>query len=462
MRKKLLTICFVLASFINMYAGGLVTNTNQNVTFLRNPARDASTEIDAAYTNPAGLAFLKKDGFFFSLNNQSAFQTRTITTDFPPFEGFGGNSVKEFEGKATAWVIPNLQAAYKIEGVVISANIGVVGGGGTLDFSKGLPSFESTVAIVPAMLSRLQPSFGFGEYNLESQMKGSSMIIGAQLGVTFTIAEHFAAYIGNRFSYVDNSYTGYLKNIQLKMGGNFVPAAALIANPSFASFAPLLSEKELDCKQTGSGIAPIIGLDYNLNRLNIGAKFEFKTDLNLKNKTNTNTTGVQDYNDGAVTPYHIPALLAVGAKYDIISPVTVSVGYHHFFDSDAKMADDKQNYINGGINEYLAGVEYRISKMFLVSCGAQLTRTGVTDDYQSDMNFSLNSYSVGFGGAINVTKNIRVNLAYFFTNYSDWTKNLTDYGSIGKLTGGAIPATPGTDTYGRTNHDFGIGVDFNF
>ena len=76
-------------------------------------AQQSDEAIIAAYSNPAGLAFLQHEGFSLSLNNQSAFQTRTITTDFAPFAGLGGNTVKEFEGKATAWIIPNIQAAYK-------------------------------------------------------------------------------------------------------------------------------------------------------------------------------------------------------------------------------------------------------------------------------------------------------------------------------------------------------------
>ena len=47
-----------------------MTNTNQSVHFLRNPALDATTGIDGVYANPAGLIFLT-DGLHFSLNNSS-------------------------------------------------------------------------------------------------------------------------------------------------------------------------------------------------------------------------------------------------------------------------------------------------------------------------------------------------------------------------------------------------------
>ena len=456
MKRKLFFTGIAISIFCNSWAGGLLTNTNQSVHFLRNPARDASIEIDAAYTNPAGLAFLPGEGFFFSVNNQSAFQTRTITTNFAPFAGLGGSPEKAFEGKASALIIPNLQAAYKTERWTFSANLGVVGGGGTLKFDQGLPSFESTVAIVPVVLKNFVPSIG--GYNLESSLKGTSIIYGAQLGATYTVAENFSAYLGLRYNAVSNRYEAYLRNTQIGMGGALQPAENILGlSPNFAPFAPLLAEKNLDCKQTGSGITPVVGLDYHWNGLNIGAKYEFKTGLTLKNKAAANTTGIADFNDGVKTPYDLPALLTFGVQYDLIPALTVSAGYHHFFDSNAKMNHNKQKYINGGINEYLAGVEYRINDVFLVSCGTQFTRSGVTDNYQSDMSFSLNSYSLGFGGAINLSKNVRLNLAYFFTNYDDWKKESTDY-----LKNEKLPVIPGTDVFGRTNQTFGIGVDFRF
>jgi len=458
--KKFFVTIIALGAFISVYAGGLLTNTNQSVHFLRNPARGASMEIDAAFTNPAGLAFMNGEGFFFSLNNQSAFQTRTITSEFAPFAGYGGNGIKEFKGETKAWFVPNLQAAYKKGDWAFSANIGALGGGGTVDFSKGLPSFESTVSIVPLLLQGLAPDKNFGGYALESQLKGSSIIYGAQLGASYAANDYFSVYAGLRYCYVINGYEGYIKNIQIGMGGMLIPASLLLANPDLAPLTPLLSEKKLDCKQTGSGIAPIIGWDVKWEKLNVGVKYEFKTGIELKNKTTIDNTGM--FPDGAKTPNDIPALLTVGAQYSIIPSVTVSAGYHHFFDSDAKMANDKQKHIDGGINEFLLGVEWKINKMFLVSAGGQVTRTGVKDEYQSDMSYSLNSYSLGFGGGINITKNIRVNLAYFFTNYSDWTKKSDDYGNINKLTQGLFPATAGKDTFSRTNNVFGIGLDFRF
>ncbi|GHV22341.1 hypothetical protein FACS189428_4250 [Clostridia bacterium] len=92
----------------------------------------------------------------------------------------------------------------------------------------------------------------------------------------------------------------------------------------------------------------------------------------------------------------------------------------------------------------------------------QITRTDATDNYKADLSYSLNSYSLGFVGAVNVTDKVRINIAYFFTDYEDWTKTSADYGKINALTGDTIPATLGMDVFSRTNKVFGVGVDFRF
>ena len=71
MKRRVLFSILVLAMTVtSAFAGGLLTNTNQNVAFLRNPARGGAIGIDGVYSNPAGVAFLNK-GFHLSLNSQT-------------------------------------------------------------------------------------------------------------------------------------------------------------------------------------------------------------------------------------------------------------------------------------------------------------------------------------------------------------------------------------------------------
>ncbi|MGL5262150.1 MAG: hypothetical protein ACRC9P_07190, partial [Bacteroides sp.] len=72
MRIKSTLFGLLLLVSIKTFSGGLLTNTNQHVMYLRYLARQASTSIDGVYFNPAGTVFLK-EGFNFSINGQSAF-----------------------------------------------------------------------------------------------------------------------------------------------------------------------------------------------------------------------------------------------------------------------------------------------------------------------------------------------------------------------------------------------------
>ena len=81
MNKKLLISAAALIVSTSTFAGGILTNTNQNATFLRNPARNAAIAIDGVYNNPAGIAFLE-EGFHFSLSWQAAWQKCRIPPSF--------------------------------------------------------------------------------------------------------------------------------------------------------------------------------------------------------------------------------------------------------------------------------------------------------------------------------------------------------------------------------------------
>ena len=141
MRKiSLISIAMLIVS-IPTFAGGLLTNTNQHPAFLRMLSRGANTtSVDAALSNPAGLAFLPKDGFYTSLSIQSAFQTRNIDASC---EALGLD--KYYEGKASAPVIPSVFAAYKKGDWTISGFFGITGGGGKASFDDGLSMFDAMV-----------------------------------------------------------------------------------------------------------------------------------------------------------------------------------------------------------------------------------------------------------------------------------------------------------------------------
>ena len=75
-RKLLLSLSAALLSS-SLFAGGIMTNTNQSASYARMLARNASLSIDGVYYNPAGLTKLG-NGFHLSLNNQTIFQNQLL------------------------------------------------------------------------------------------------------------------------------------------------------------------------------------------------------------------------------------------------------------------------------------------------------------------------------------------------------------------------------------------------
>ena len=76
MKKIVFSLIVFTMTTLTAFAGGILTNTNQSILFLKNPARDAAIGLDGVYSNPAGVVFMP-EGFHIALNWQYAHQTRT-------------------------------------------------------------------------------------------------------------------------------------------------------------------------------------------------------------------------------------------------------------------------------------------------------------------------------------------------------------------------------------------------
>ena len=558
--QKTALAALLLAMATSTQAGGLLTNTNQNIAFNRNFARVGAIGIDGVYFNPAGVAFLDQ-GFHLSLNFQNVYQTRQITSAFSipafantpyeyPFTLNGGDKTdgsKFYEGKASVPILPSFQVAYNKDKWSFQAGFGLTGGGGKASFNEGLPSFERQIAILPALINQQLPTFStlLGQqetpatsYSMQSYMSGHQYNFGLQLGVAYKINENLSVFGGARFNYIYNKYEGNITNISADVNGNSQnlyeyfgskakllteKAAALQAqavaaktqadayqaqanaatNPAtkaqlqaaadqyaagaqqasagaklvsagadkLNSSKELVKDRYVEVSQRGWGITPILGIDYRTGKWNFAARYEFTTKFNIENNTKRDDT--QKYENGVNTPNDIPGILALGAQYEVLKNLRVMAGYNHYFDKDARMDNNKQRFLKHNTQEFLAGVEWDINPSVTVSAGGQRTLYGLGDGkYLTDLSFVTSSYSFGVGAKIKVAKNAHLNVAYFFTNYSKFTKNYEDAITIGReqvtQPDGTISvqpktlATKNTDIFTRTNKVLGVGLDIDF
>ena len=497
MKKTLLTI-LVMSSALCAQAGGLMTNTNYHIAFDRMFARGASTEIDAAYSNPAGLVW-GHEGFQMSLNFQKPWQKRDIdlTVDnflANPVAGNPGETLRQtYDGKASAPIVPALFASYHKDRWALSAMIGIVGSGGFVKYDDGVPMFG--VPVTASVYSTLFQNMMQGglpaaqadalarDFYLDSQMKGKQYIYGGQVNFAYKFLDCLSASAGLRLSYYDGYYRGHVTAI---------PGQVL--SRAIGSTAPLMN-LQLDVTQRAWGVAPIIGLDFHKDKWTVGVRYEFRTKINTKNDTKQliiGTSGnnidvkamaeqngnaatiaalsqtslgamagkVAGYLPDAETRYDMPSLLSVAVGYEFTPRLRGAVEYHFYDDKSAKMGGDRQETLSHGTHEVLAGVEYDINKKVTLSLGGQHTDYGLTDEYQQNTSFACDSYSIGGGAAWNVSDKIRLNFSYFCSLYSDYDKSYTSTQSGG--TGYNGTPYSAKETYSRTNHVIGVGIDYKF
>lgn len=505
--NKIKTVCLTaaIASSSFSFAGGLLTNTNQNIAFNRMMSREASIGIDGVYFNPAGVAFLGQ-GHHLSLNWQLAYQDRSIKNDYQLFTNNVNNPTtpRIFKGKAFAPVIPSLQYAYNKGHWSFQANLALAGGGGKCTFDNGLGSFEKIVSetavgacqlaqVVDGVAARygvpavFQSKFGTdGKYTYDSYMHGRQYYYGISIGAAYKVNDNFAVYGGVRTVYALCSYYGYVRDIKV---GN-MPLYQVL-DPTKTTAADI----ELSCDQTGLGFTPMIGVDYKTGRWNFSAKYEFKTRMRLKNKSVNQTPSIGnldgnlrnaylaggvpeaaadailssqnvqgattmlkkqfntelgeaigEYEDGKKIEGDIPALLTVGVGYKPIDELRINVGFHWFDDKHATSYNNRQDKLDRGTFEYSAGVEYDLNKKFTVSTGWQRTSYGMTDDYMDDKSFVVSSNSVGVGGVVHLSKKMDLQVAYFHTFYDTMKTQKGNYSA----------------DFTRNNNVFGVGLDINF
>ena len=482
----------MLATATTATAGGILTNTNQSIDFLRNPARDAAIGLDGVYSNPAGVAFLP-EGFHLGFNWQYAHQTRTITSTNPVF-ALGrknrGLTQKTFEGVADAPCIPSVQAAYNKGNWSMQFNFSVPGGGGSCEFADGLGSFESVVGSIANML---QP-FGATGYDMDGYMQGRNYYFGFQLGAAYKITPDLSVYGGLRLLYGTATYKAKISNIMVNTAGGYVDFGSFLqgaettidggisqVNAGIAQYeaagapvpAELIAKKtqlegtkqslnalqkysqgvNLLCNQSSVGVAPIIGIDYKVGRFNFAAKYEAKTQIRMLNESTVNEASeiaaVNKFRDGEKIDEDSPAQLAVGAMWSPVDKVRLNLGYHHFYDTKARWYGNTQDLLDGGTNEYLGGVEWDVTDRLTISGGGQFTRYQLTDAYMNDMSFVVNSSSVGFGFNYKVSDQVTLKAAYFQTNYEDYDRVTSKEPLV-------------SDSFTRTNRVLGIGCDLTF
>ncbi len=380
MKRSLTAVFAGLLMAGNVFAGGIVTNTNQSAMYTRMGNRAATLGIDAVYYNPAGLTKLGS-GLHISINNQTISQTRTINSDYQYLNN------GEYTGDVFAPLFPGVYAVFNLGKLSFSAGFNPVGGGGSANYPSGLPSFEYQPAtLVPALSAA-----GASAYSLSATFDGSSVFYGIQANVAYAINDMISVALGARYVMAKETYEGSLNDILLTMSGAPVPASTVmggiaaqyeaaepvaaaaaanlqgaidlgmigandpLADPTaitgltalglyqagmtnaqaigafqmvpqltdrYNASASLLLNQVLEAEKTASGITPIISVNIQpIEMLNISVKYEHMTKLEFTNATTYDVTTGFDPITGAPI-----SMFPDGAKTRLDMPALLAFG----------------------------------------------------------------------------------------------------------------------------------------
>jgi len=397
MKKSILVIMLLVAFAVTAFAGGLLTNTNQSSQFVRMLSRNASTQIDAVYFNPAGLVKLE-DGWHFAIHNQSIFQEKSVNSMFPLLND------GKYIGKVKAPVFPSAFAVYKMDKWAFSLGFGPNGGGGSADFERGLPSFEIPITKLGAGLKRIAPLVtpyqipAATGYDASLSFEGSSVFWGIQVGASYKLGEMISISGGVRYLPATNTYKGEISNIQVATGSSKLPASgyistitpvlngtinalntaatslqaaitaglldpnAALTNPAVTPYLPLLgvtsttnqgavtlmnktkasletlknanvADRKVDTKQTGAGWTPIIGINITPME-NLDIAIKYEHKTTLELVNSTTVDNLGLFPDKGKSRSDIPAILAVGIGYTPADWLEAQVSYNLYFDKN--------------------------------------------------------------------------------------------------------------------------------
>lgn len=531
-RSLFFALCLFVPSF-SLLAGGIVTNTNQSATWTRNPSTAATLGVDAVYYNPAATTTFGQ-GIFLSLSNQSIFQRREVENSysglkqslykgsvdapfFPSlyaaynlhrfsfslgFNPIGGGGAAEFKNGLPSFEIPisDLVPSLSSQGVT-SYNLDTYFKGSSVyyGYQFGMAYKLSDQVSIFAGIRYVSANNKYEGYlrNISVQRNGGWE---SPRPILLNISGTLAGVASSLQSLVDAVPSMTLAQAE---GQGILPSASRAAleqgllgmgvtqeevntmdishvqgkyteqSISAAITSSLLRDQEVDVEQSGSGICPILGANFSLlnHKLNIGLKYEFATQMEVKNKTSMDfvtdslpmSPASTMFPNGAKTPADMPAMFSIGISYQVLEKLSVSGSLYYFFDKSVSYGktllneDGKPEFvendkvIDNNFFDMAFGAEYMLGKKLLLSTGYMFGKVDVNQKFQADINHTITCHTFGFGGKFSASPMFDFTLGLSWSVYENGKK----HAAFSKT----FPSEIARETYRRNTFMVGVGVD---
>ncbi len=434
----------------------LYTIPNQSAHFVRMPSRESSTEIDAVFHNPAGTVELP-EGFHLTINNQGLVQTSRVTSDYAEL-----NDVPTtYEGVASSLVFPSMFAAWRKGRVAFHGGLLMVGGTGGAAYDN-LPEADAGIAdIVPILLTPALVPLGAANaqiaaasgtdpgyldldgYRFAFNSEGLGFSPGLQLGLAYRASRVFSVSFGARVVQQQILATSTLEDVEIynrTLDAWYAPGDYLrmvAADPNLSPPFPFvlgavaqgldadLAPVQLDMRQAGYGLTPIIGLGIRPNdRVNVGIRYEHNTAMTLETTVNDGKDAGGRFTDGERIRSDLPGFVTIGAGWRVSDKLTARIGGRYLFDTQADW-NGRDSLVESNYYELALAGEYRVADAWHVSAGYTFNKPSVAPAYQQETDYRLPGHTFAAGGAWDISESFRLNAGVMMTAFVAETNGYT-------------------------------------
>lgn len=357
MKRITTTILFSAMACGTLFAQPIVENlSSSSAVVVRDPARQSSTEVDAAIYNPAGTAFAK-EGLSFSVSGIANFgqiKANDGTKSYKIRENYVMPSV-QLAFKKDKWAFSGSFASeggyrrnYKDESPILDGIVGL--------FNEYLPNSNVSNGLQSAgLVAELHeilyetPDIGMdaddelrlSQYSAKSRLYNWTI----RLGAAYEILPNLSAYVGMRLNRVSwkaqpkygmevynpssetsTPFAEYSKNASENIE-NYLDESyqetkeylleRLDAYETVSNLLTNASSYATSHTESGWGIAPVIGLDYKGKAFNVGMKYEFGSHINI----------------GDGEDFTLPAIMSLGGNWQALRWLNIAVGGDLYFKS---------------------------------------------------------------------------------------------------------------------------------
>jgi long-chain fatty acid transport protein len=434
----------LIGMIVSLCASAWSLNKNQSLEFIQDLNRNASIDADAAFHNPAGLAFLPADGLYLGGGNQIILEDRSIQEHSPLLEAYGPS---KYDGSINVWAFPTIQAVYHKSDLSIFAHGGPLGGGGKGQFDQGLPQFDNLIlgftskigsTVKSAVDQGYQQAFGDTAlhvtdgsspqliYKRDLSFTGDEFTYGGTFGAAYRILPTLSASVAYRLSYARNAYIGTAKIAPDQLGVTYqgskgLPAAGIIGTSiddtlnahAKQAIGELWHDVDVDVVSTGIAHSVVLGLDFKPDEIwNIGLRFEWNSDLILENKTSSLVAPdslipfLSPYANGAKTNITEPMILAGGVSWKGVQNLTLESSWTYGFYENVDRGGLEANYHNsifGGL-----GARYKVTKDLETSLGYAYDWAYKDDAARTETDFDMPTHFLSAGLSYQATPRLKI------------------------------------------------------